>query len=165
MGHMGGNRRTNKRHDYERKVFFDFIYDYKSNVEFEPHSQNIAPTTLKFKGTTQNLSAHGLCFTSGEELQRGAVIDVRVYPPNSENDKESLLMQGEVRWNKVATVDRDGEKLYATGVQIINVEGKPIDDTIYFDEKHQVYWGEVLEKLVGSYKVIKDDQLDDSHGA
>ncbi|MFA5388370.1 MAG: PilZ domain-containing protein [Candidatus Omnitrophota bacterium] len=87
-------------------------------------------------GKTQNVSAEGVCFASGEPLKSGVYVQLEVdikdgYPPVS--------MVAEIRWTGDVKAGRD--KKYINGVKIVNMPAK--DEARFL----KYYCDKIVEKL------------------
>lgn len=137
--------RKYQRYDTEVKIHFYVPYDLKTKILFQFKKIQPDPELNKrFSGLTKNISAGGLCFVSEQKLEREDNILVDVYLPGVE---APIPMEGEVKWSKA---DDDGLQFF-TGVEISKVSGKPVEQSIYFDQDHQVIWSSILDKVLGSF--------------
>ncbi len=140
--------RRHQRYDTEVKIHFYVPYDLKTKVSFQLKKTQIDPAMNKrFFGITKNISAGGLCFVSEQRLERGDNILVDLYLPAVE---KPITMEGEVKWSKA---DDDGLQFF-TGVEISKVADKPVEQSIYFDQEHQVIWSSILDKVLGNFATL-----------
>src|ERR1041384_7284052 len=129
--------RRYKRYDTEAKIHFYVPYDLKTKVSFQFKKPQINTSLNKrFTGVTKNISAAGLCFVSERKLMQGDHILMDIYLPGVE---KPIPMEGEARWSKA---NENGLQFF-TGVEITKVYDKPVEQTIYFDQEHQVIWSNV----------------------
>ena len=142
-------KRGHERHDYQEKVYFDFVYDFQTKVDFAPHDSSKLASSKKHTGFTRNISTQGVCFSSSVKLNEGVMLDMDVYIKNT---SDPVKLQGEVRWSKLTLVDNLGNKHFDTGVHLNLVNGHPVKNSIHFDEDYKVYWSEVLESLIGQFR-------------
>ena len=87
---------------------------------------------------TENISAEGASFESGELLKPGVYVQLEVdiedtYPP--------ISMVAEIRWIGDMKSDRDKDKKYINGVKIISM---PVKDEVRF---LRYYCDKIVEKL------------------
>lgn len=149
--------RKYQRFDSERKVFYDFAYDFESMVEVEPiHSdEGVIPQRFKYSGVTRNVSLEGLCFRADHELRRGDLLNLEVFIPG---DDQPVHLLGEVRWTFLAEDEQKPESSFDTGVVLRTVEGKGVRETIHFDENYHVYWSDVLESILGRFRILQEQK-------
>lgn len=140
--------RRHDRYDTDVKVHFYVPYELKTKLNFQFKQQHPDESlNQRFQGLTKNISAGGLCFVSDQRLQLGDCILIDVYLPGI---VKPIPMEGEVRWCKV---NEDGLQFYS-GVQLTKVYDKPVEESIYFDQEHQVIWSNVLEQVLGSFALL-----------
>ena len=140
--------RRHDRYDTDVKVHFYVPYELKTKVNFQFKKTQPDPSlNKKFTGITKNISAGGICFVSELRLESGDCILIDIYLPGIE---KPIFMEGEVRWCKV---NEEGLQFY-TGVQLVKVYDKPVEESIYFDQEHQVIWSNVLEQVLGSFALL-----------
>lgn len=147
------NTQKNEVRRYDRyttdvKVHFYVPYDLKTKLTFQ-FKESFPDESLneRFLGVTQNISAGGICFVSEQRLQQGDYILIDIYLPGLQ---KPISMEGEVKWSKVS---EDGLQFYS-GVQLTKVYDKPVEESIYFDQEHQVIWSNVLEQVLGSFAIL-----------
>ncbi len=148
MQKKNNEARRHDRYDTDIKVHFYVPYEIKTklNFQFKQHQPDES-LNQRFKGLTKNISAGGLCFVSDQRLQSGDYILIDVYLPGV---IKPIAMEGEVKWCKV---NEDGQLFYS-GVQLAKVYEKPVEESIYFDQEHQVIWSNVLEQVLGSFAIL-----------
>jgi hypothetical protein len=140
--------RRHDRYDTEAKIHFIVPYDLTTKVNFQYKKPQPDPALNKrFEGVTKNISAGGICFVSQFKPQRGDGLLIDLFLPNAE---KPIPMEGEVKWSKATD---DGLSFY-TGVQLVKVSGKPVEESIYFDEDHQVIWSAVLDQVLGNFALL-----------
>lgn len=140
--------RRHDRYDTDVKVHFYVPYDLKTKINFQFKQTQLDETlNRRFSGVTKNISAGGVCFVSELRLQENDYILIDVYLPGIE---KPISMEGEVRWCRV---NEEGLQFY-TGVQLTKVYDKPVEDSIYYDQEHQVIWSNVLEQVLGSFALL-----------
>ena len=146
--------RKYQRFDSERKVFFDFAYDFESMVAVEPIQldEGTLSQRLKYSGITRNVSLEGLCFRTDHELKRGDLLNLEVFIPG---DDQPVHLLGEVRWTFLAENESPEDPSFDTGVVLRTVEGKGVRETIHFDENYHVYWSDVLESILGRFRILQ----------
>lgn len=140
--------RRHERYDTDVKVHFYVPYELKTKINFQFKKAQPDPSLNKrFTGITKNISAGGICFVSELRLESGDCILIDIYLPGIE---KPISMEGEVRWCRV---NEEGLQFY-TGVQLLKVYDKPVEESIYFDQEHQVIWSNVLEQVLGSFALL-----------
>ena len=140
------NRRKFERIDKEAQIQFEFTYDAQTKVKYQVADQTDHKNLVKkFSATSKNISANGLCFTSGKKLKKGQNLNLELYLPKI---KEPIHMSGQVRWS-----DRSqSEKIFHTGVKLITVEGYNVAQSVHFDKDYHVYWSKVLDSVFGTFR-------------
>ncbi len=152
MTKPSSERRRHPRYETELEVRYYFIYEVKTLVQFQIKDQQSGQVlSRKYSGLSKNVSAEGLCFTSGKQLEKGNLLHLEVYVPGS---KEPVHMEGEVAWSKATSLEEQEENKSVTGVKILTVQRKPVRDSIFFDETHQLYWSGVLESVFGGFREV-----------
>ena len=146
-GTRNDERRKYPRYDTELKVYFQLKYEIRTRVKFQimragPKSR----AGRKYSGLSKNVSVEGMCFVSRKKLKKEALLFIEVYEPRV---KSPVKMEGEVRWSK--KISGETKDAFHTGVRLISVNGKPVSDSIYFDNKYNVMWSVVLESLFGDF--------------
>lgn len=148
MTHKKNEVRRHDRYDTNVKVHFYVPYDLKTKVNFkfkEPFPDE--SLNKKFTGVTKNISAGGICFVSDQRLLKDDCILIDIFLPGVE---KPISMEGEVRWSKVS---EEGLHFY-TGVQLTKVFDKLVEESIYFDQEHQVIWSIVLDQVLGNFALL-----------
>ena len=151
MSKEAAEKRVHERFDTEVKIYFQFEYDIKTKVEFQRVNEKLKQASNKYLAYSKNVSTAGICFTSEHRLIVGDNLFLEVYVPGSEIP---IAMKGEVKWSQESGGSGYGKSLYDTGVKLITVEGQPVKESIYFDERYQVEWSAVLESVLGSYRKL-----------
>ena len=144
-------KRQHPRYETKVKVYFEIDYDLETNVKFQMIGPGDGISSRQYSGVSRNVSVEGMCFSSNIKLNKGEKLKVEVYLPNA---KEPIRMEGEVRWSKSNSQDKESSNGFDTGLRLVSVEGKRVVDSIHYDEKYQVYWSEVLESILGKFKEI-----------
>lgn len=140
--------RRHERYDTDVKVHFYVPYELRTKINFQfKKFQTDESLNKRFTGITKNISAGGICFVSDLKLQPEDYILIDIYLPGIE---KPIPSEGEVRWCKS---NEEGLQFY-TGVQLIKVFDKPVEESIYFDQDHQVIWSNVLEQVLGSFAAL-----------
>jgi len=146
------NKRGNLRYETQAKVYFQFAYDVETKVKFQLFDlKHKKSESKKYSGSGKNISVEGLGFTSPKQLHQGDTLDLEVYLPE---DNHPIHMQGEVRWSEKKSSRRFFHSDFETGVKLISIEGKPVQNSIRFDQAYQVYWSDVLESVLGKYRIL-----------
>lgn len=139
------NKRQHDRYSTDVKIHFYIPYDLKTKVDFQiEDGQGGLTSSKRYQGSTINISAGGLCFESNVELDASTPLYIELSLPT---DEKIIPMEGRVCWSKEI---EDGHN-YQSGVQLTKICGKKVDESIYFDEKYNVIWSEVLEDVLGSF--------------
>jgi hypothetical protein len=140
--------RRHDRYDTEAKIHFIVPYDLTTKVNFQ-HKKPQADAALnkRFSGITRNISAGGICFISDYKPERGDYLLIDLYLPS---EPKPIVMEGEVKWSKAT----DDGLNFNTGVQLAKVSGKPVEESIYFDQDHQVIWSVVLDQVLGNFAIL-----------
>ena len=140
--------RQHKRYVPEKEMRVDFYYDVQTKVEFE---QDEEKKPQRHEGISKNISTHGLCFASDVQLKRGEHLNLEVHIPLQD---KPVSMEGRVCWSE----HKGAGDRYDTGVEIESVEGKEVEQTIYHDETYDVDWSEVLESVLGQYRILAQQE-------
>lgn len=136
------------RYEADAKIHFIVPYDLTTKVNFQHQPPLPGPDANKrFSGITQNISAGGICFLSDYKPQRGDYLLIELYLPN---EAKPIVMEGEVKWSRA---NEDGLR-FLTGVQLVKVSSKPVEESIYFDQDHQVIWSVVLDQVLGNFAIL-----------
>lgn len=135
------DNRQHPRFDTDLELSFYMPYDLQTKVEFHSEEEN-----SQHEGVARNIAAGGLCFRSSCELEKGLQLIIQLILPKS---NERIQMTGEVRW--CAAIPDSDTPQFDTGVQLKQVDGKDLSETIYFDERYQVIWSEALERILGTF--------------
>ena len=145
MKHVKIELRKHVRYNTDMEVYFRVKYDIKTRVKFkiirggEEH---------KYSGLCKNVSVEGLCFVSNKKLNKGNLLLIEVYEPII---KMPVIMEAKVCWCKKLTSDKKNKQSFATGVQIVSVNGESVPDSIHIDKEYKVAWSVVLESLFGDF--------------
>ena len=140
--------RRHDRYDTDVKVHFYVPYELKTKINFQfKKPQPDESLNKRFPGISKNISAGGICFVSSQKLENGDYILIDIYLPGI---VKPIPMEGEVRWSKV---NEEGLQFYS-GVQLTKVYDKPVEQSIYFDQEHQVIWSNVLDQVLGSFATL-----------
>jgi hypothetical protein len=146
-------QRKFQRFDSERDVLFDFVYDFESPVTIEKVSDgDSCQGVFRYNAVTKNVSLEGLCFLSEQEVQLGDLLNMEVFIPG---DHQPVRLLGEVRWTSPREQANDSRSRFEAGVVLRTVEGKGVRETIRFDEDYHVYWSDVLESILGRFRVLQ----------
>lgn len=149
-------KRGNERYQSSVEVSYFFSYEIDTKVKYtEALVEPKAAASHKFTGVSKNVSVDGLCLVTDRQLHQGDLLDLEVYLPKV---KDPTRLKGEVRWSQRIESADELHKKYDTGVKIITVEGKPVRETIYFDREYNVEWSQVLESILGKYRLFTHRQ-------
>lgn len=153
-------RTSEKRHHirYQPKsnLRIDFYYDVETKVAIEKKETGL-DKACKYSGISRNFSVHGMCFASSMNLQRGEHLNLEVFLPL---EHTPIKMEGRVCWSEES---RRTANQFNTGVEIFSVEGKNVDDTVYHDDTYNIEWSEVLESVLGKYRILAQQQKDNAN--
>lgn len=153
MKNINSNRRKYPRYNTELDVYFQVRYTVRLRVEFHILDGNReGDASTKYFGLCNNISAEGLLIVAKKQLLKDDILILEVYAPQSKNP---IKMEGQVRWCAIAPGPNQEHDMFYIGVQIISVDGKSVNDSIFFDKKHLVAWSAVLESLLGDPSAIK----------
>lgn len=148
---MDPNKRQMSR--YQTSADLNFTYDFDASLDVHPLSGEPKDSNPTYHGHLKNVSTEGLCFNSDHELHQGDVLNLDVHVPWT---KTPVHLMAKVRWTKeIASEDTHH---FNTGVKIITIEGKSVEQTIRFDQAHGIYWSEVLESILGQYRIFIQQQ-------
>lgn len=149
-------KRRNARYDLTEKLKADFAYDFRSKLEFQfSKLSDTAASAAKYVARSKNVSLEGLCFYSDQRLKQGDVLNLEFYVPG---DTQPIHMEGEVRWSKLAAEAEEGRRFFDTGVRLAKVEGHKVHDSVYFDKTYDIYWSNVLETILGKFRIIQQEK-------
>lgn len=148
MTNKGPEQRKFPRFETDVRVHFVLPYDFRTEVDFEVHSETKDGHPHKYVGFSKNISAHGLCFESNKEIASGAELWIELHLPDSH---EIIYMRGQVCWSQVSVATPEAPKTYLTGVRVGVVDGVDVEQTVYFDQKYHVLWSELLERVLGGF--------------
>ena len=150
---MEQERRKYKRYDTDAKIYFTVNYEVNTKLEFQVvDRRNGTVESQKHPAVGRNISAAGMGFSSAKALAKGDILHLEVFIPGK---TEQIQMIGEVRWSQENKKTRKPEEKFDTGIQLISVNGKAVADSIFFDETHKVIWSNVLESVLGSFRVLE----------
>ncbi|VAX37036.1 hypothetical protein MNBD_UNCLBAC01-1562 [hydrothermal vent metagenome] len=151
--------RVTLRYESQRRVSFDFVYDMEAKLKFQKLDEDkVSQHRAKYLGLSKNVSTEGLCFISGKKLNKGDHINLEVYLPG---DTEQIHMEGEVKWCDYAqglTAETSENQQFDTGVKLVSIEGRSVQETVYFDETYQVEWSTVLESILGKFRIMMQNK-------
>ena len=154
--------RTYERFDKKAKAFLYFNYDFTSKIDFLDAAEMESDPANKYPACSKNVSAEGLCFTSFKKLKAGETVRLAMY---LKEDVPPIEMEGEVKWSQVVHPGFDDEEekdvLFDTGIRLLSVEGKPVPDSIYYDDTYHVIWSNALESILGSCKKTMNERKEE----
>jgi len=147
------NKRNNLRYDVQRRVKYNFFYDFNAKVKGLPVVESRPKQrTSKFLAQSKNISLDGVCFNSKQSFQSGDKLQLEIYIPGG---GAPVQMSGEVKWSKATVSDQVKPKVFDTGIKLLTIDGELVEKTIYFDKKYGVYWSNTLEAVLGKYRLIQ----------
>lgn len=152
MSKFSHERRKYLRYDTEVKVYFHVTYDIKTVVKFQlVDREKGRKLSEKYEALSKNVSVEGLCFTSSKKIEKGDALQLEVYLPNQ---KDPIIMEGEVRWCREEEGSPKGKSQYDAGIKILSVNGEFVPASIYQDNAYQVTWSILLESVLGNFSVF-----------
>ncbi len=150
MAHFDKEKRRFERFKTDQEIFFTVTYEIKTKINFQlMEAQADKILQPKYPAISRDVSVEGLCLTSLKELQPGDRLLLEVYALDS---REPTYMQGEVRWSKKLSARAKDKGTVDTGIKVLTVEGRHVEETFYRDENQQVVWSGVLEAVLGSFR-------------
>jgi len=162
MTGQGKERRKHKRFNMDAEIYFDFIYDLETKVEYELiDKKQEKPLSEKYSAISRNVSVGGLCFVGTKEVKQDDLLHMEVYVPRA---KKPIHMKGETVWCKPATptyqdliiADVEGKRYFEVGVRLLEVNGVSVDESIHHDPTYDVDWSVVLESIFGNFKMLME---------
>ncbi len=146
-------KRKYERYDAQVRLYFDLPFDVETKVKYQLLDKDHKKTiSRKYAALSKNVSAEGVSFVSARPLKKGDYLNLEIYLPNT---SEPVRMEGEVCWSK----DVHGDKNFQTGILLKTVNGKPVQETIHFDQEYKVNWSIVLDSILTKYKnIVKERQ-------
>ncbi|HNV24409.1 MAG TPA: PilZ domain-containing protein [Candidatus Omnitrophota bacterium] len=146
----GAEKRRNNRFPAEVAMRYDFAYDVETKLKIQVKKEFIPQKLIpKYPAISKNVSLEGIGFVASKLLSEGDFLNLELYLPH---EKDPIHMEGKVRWSKPVQPEKPNSKLcYETGVQLITIEGKEVEETIYFDEQYKILWSKVLDNILGGY--------------
>ena len=152
MSSSKDERRKYHRYETQLEVRYFFVYDVKTLVKFQVKDRQTGqPLSRKYSALSRNVSVEGLCFTSGKQLETGALLYLEVYVPGTQ---EPVYMEGVVMWSRPVSFEPEDENKFDTGVRLFTVRGKDVQGSLFFDEANKLYWSVVLDSVFGSFKHV-----------
>lgn len=143
-------QRKYERYDTQVKVYYFVTYDVETKVRFQLLDKAHRKNSPQYTAVSKNVSAEGICFSSGKELHKGDCLFLEVLLPGS---KTFIPMDGEVRWcRKAGTKFRPK---FDVGVKLIKVDSQSVEKSIYSDADYQVVWSIVLESILGNFRILE----------
>ncbi len=156
-------RRRFERYDTSAEIYFRVTYDVKTKIRYKLLDKEDETAYRKYLAIGRNVSVQGIAFTSFKQLNQGDKLHLEVYLPGS---KEPVHMDGEVRWSKGLDPDQEMNNQFVTGVRILDVMGRNVDETVRLDEKTNVQWSIVLESILGQFRRLEVERhKKDSEGS
>ena len=162
MADQSKEKRKFKRYNTDVEIYFDFIYDLETKVEFELIDKEGKKTLSdKYSAVSRNVSVGGLCFASSKRVKQGDLLHLEVYLPSA---KEPIDMQGRVEWCKPVPPsyeerileEMEGHRVFEVGVRLISVKEESVDESIHHDAAYDVDWSVVLESIFGNYRMLME---------
>ncbi len=130
-------------------VFFKLIFDIKTQVNFQVIDKDLNKAlSRKYLALSKNVSVEGLCFSCLKKLEEGDMLLLEVVSPVL---KKSIPMKGQVRWSRKITPPEFDDNKFDTGIRILEINGRSMDDTLVQDEEKKIIWSGLLESMLGSY--------------
>lgn len=157
-------KRKFKRFNMEAEIYFDFIYDLKTKIEFELIDRTKEEAVSeKYSGVSRNVSVGGLSFIGSQQVNQNDFLHMDVYLPGS---KDAIDMRGKVAWCKPIVPsyegrlreDVEGRRTFEVGVRLLEVNGVPVDESIHHDAAYDVDWSIVLESIFGNFRMLMEGE-------
>ena len=152
MGNI--ERRRYERYNTEAKIYFQVAYSLETLVKFQVVDKDKNLLSEKYSALSRDLSADGVCFISGRKLEKGDGLLLELYLPKQATP---ISMTGEVHWSEPVPDKKDPLE-FATGVKLISVDGKPVAESIFFDEEHKMVWSTALESVFGNFRKFAQER-------
>ena len=162
MADQSKERRKFKRYNTDIEIYFDFIYDLETKVEFELIDEKGEKSLSdKYSAVSRNVSVGGLCFATSEKVNQSDLLHLEVYLPGS---GDPIHMKGQVEWCKPVPPsyeerileEMEGRRVYEVGVRLLFVNEESVDDSIHHDAIYDVDWSIVLESIFGNYRTLME---------
>lgn len=145
-------RRKYDRYNAEIQIYFQVAYNIRTVLQFQVvDRKNRKAISEKYPAISKNISAEGICFACDKKVEAGTSLHLDVFLPEQ---KDSIPMEGEVRWVRAVCDDAQKKQRFEAGVKLLTVEGKFIPASIFFDEETKIAWSAVLECVFGSFKTF-----------
>ncbi len=152
----GAERRQYERYDTDLKIEFFVSFDLVTHLDFQIEKEGQKGVSrAKYRGESRNVSAEGLCFTTGQELCKRDILHLNLYIPNFQ---DPIRMTGRVRWSRPLGEDPAGSRIFDTGVKLVAVNGEDVEKSLVFDPSHSIYWSIVLERVFGGFEQLVVEQ-------
>ena len=143
-------QRKHERYDTQVRVYYFVTYDVNTKVRFQILDKAHRKNSTQYSAISKNVSAEGICFLSGKELQKGDGLFLEILLPGS---KAFIPMEGEVRWCQ--KTNAKFRTKFEVGVKLSKVDGQPVEKSIYHDKEYQVIWSIVLESILGNFRILE----------
>jgi len=160
MSEKQKSRRRYQRYESDVRIQYHFAYDVETKVKYHvikgQNQDDLKSQT--YSAVSKNISANGICFVCDQRLEQGKGIHLEVFLPRM---RKPVCMEGTIRWSQVIDGGRKDSPKYETGVHLDIIEGKMVDDSIHMDEQYQLEWSEVLESILGKYRVLAQKRQKD----
>ena len=162
MADQNKEKRKFKRYGTDVEIYFDFIYDLETKVEFELiDRKKEVPLSDKYSAVSRNVSVGGLCFASSKKVDQGDLLHLEVYLPGA---KDPIHMKGQVEWCKPVfpsyeerlLEEMEGQRVFETGVRLLSVKEQSVDESVHHDAVYDVDWSVVLESIFGNYRMLME---------
>lgn len=170
MNNKSMEKRKYRRYNTEAEIYFDFIYDLETKVEFELIDQKGEKAlSEKYSAISRNVSVGGLAFRSSQKVKQDDLLHMQVYLPGS---TESIDMKGKVEWCKPVRPsyeDRlleeiEGQRVFEVGVRLLFVNEQSVEESIHHDQIYDVDWSIVLEHVFGNYRLLMEGKYKSKKG-
>lgn len=151
MNTQSTKKRDHKRFESKDRISLKFQYAIESSLDISPLSPKKKEgkrAFSKYSAQAKNVSAEGICFHSRKKLDKGKILDLKLFFPDSD---KFVHMQGQVRWSAVSSNEK-GAQGYDTGVLLTTIEERPVHGSVHFDEGYHLYWSDVLEAIMEGFK-------------
>ncbi len=152
MRYPGKERRKHSRYEADLKIDFCVGFDIETKIDFRVRKESGKEFShKKYPALGQNVSAEGLSFSSKKILHIGDILSMDVYVPSA---SKAIRMEGEVKWSRLSTQEKDAQEMYDTGVRLLKVKEEDVGKSVSIDPRNNVVWSIVLESVFGSFKEL-----------
>ncbi len=145
------DKRKSCRYATDATLKFRIAYDFSVKVSFKVDEEIQEGREQDYTGFSKDISVCGLSFETAKALEPGDVLWIDLQLPNSE---DVFSMKGEVCWCRSIGVFPDNKPCFRAGIEISEINGVDVEQTVYFDKAYNVAWSELLERVLGTFAKI-----------